>query len=228
MTQPESVDRTLRLLERGLSEAASSKTLQWLSVPAPLLQAESLLSVEPTADAWYWSSGGDQGVRRHRRGQTADRSRTRSLRGSIDRQLQELWGALQPHASVRRRDTPRSRVSSAASPSKPESALDWPCTVGRFRRRPAGAAAPGATRVVKVARGSRSPPLRKSWRQRAARSLSNEAAQLVASQPALQRSPTWSSLPVRSSSPSVAPTSGGSRSTTSSARSRPARSKRSC
>ena len=39
MTQLESADRTLHLLERGLSAAASSSTLQWLSVPAPLLRA---------------------------------------------------------------------------------------------------------------------------------------------------------------------------------------------
>src|SRR5438128_1325233 len=57
MTQQESVVRTLHLLERGLSAAASSKTLQWLSVPAPLLQSEALLAAEPHADAWYWSSG---------------------------------------------------------------------------------------------------------------------------------------------------------------------------
>src|SRR6188472_441337 len=99
MTQPESVVRTLHLLERGLSEAASSKTLQWLSVPAPLLRAESLLAVEPYADAWYWSGGRDEefvgiGVAKRLTGHGSARFET------IDRQLQDLWSSLEPHASV--------------------------------------------------------------------------------------------------------------------------------
>jgi isochorismate synthase len=99
MTQPESVDRTLHLLERGLSAAASSKTLQWLSVPAPLLRAEALLAVEPSADAWYWSGGRDQefvgiGVAKRLTGRGSSRFE------SIDRQLQELWSSLEPHAMV--------------------------------------------------------------------------------------------------------------------------------
>lgn len=99
MTQLESADRTLHLLERGLSEAASSKTLQWLSVPAPLLQAESLLAAEPQADAWYWSGGREQefvgiGVAKRLTGSGAERFE------SIDAQLQELWGSLEPHTSV--------------------------------------------------------------------------------------------------------------------------------
>jgi len=99
MTQLESVDRSLHLLERGLSEAASSKALQWLSVPVPLLQAESLLAVEPHADAWYWSGGRDQefvgiGVAKRLTGHGPDRFE------SIDRQLQELWSSLEPHASA--------------------------------------------------------------------------------------------------------------------------------
>src|SRR5258705_6831799 len=99
MTQLESADRTLLLLERGLSEAASSKALQWLSVPAPLLQAEALLSVAPHADAWYWSTGRDQefvgiGVAKRLTGHGPGRFE------SIDRQLQELWSALEPHAAV--------------------------------------------------------------------------------------------------------------------------------
>lgn len=98
MTQLESVDRTLHLLERGLTEAASSSTLQWLSVPAPLLQAESLLGVAPQADAWYWSSGREEfvgiGVAKRLTGHGPDRF------ALIDRQLQELWGSLQPHSSV--------------------------------------------------------------------------------------------------------------------------------
>jgi menaquinone-specific isochorismate synthase len=99
MTQLESADRTLHLLERGLSEAASSKTLQWLSVPTPLLRAESLLAVEPHADAWYWSGGRDQefvgiGVAKRLTGLGPGRFE------SIDRQLQELWSSLEPHASV--------------------------------------------------------------------------------------------------------------------------------
>ena len=99
MNQPESADRTLHLLERGLSEAASSKTLQWLSVPAPILQAESLLAAEPHADAWYWSSGREQefvgiGVAKRLIGQGPERF------ARIDHQLQELWSSLEPHASV--------------------------------------------------------------------------------------------------------------------------------
>lgn len=99
MTQQESVVRTLHLLERGLSEAASSKSLQWLSVPAPLLRAEALLAAEPHADAWYWSGGRGQefvgiGVAKRLTGHGPDRFE------SIDRQLQELWSSLEPHASV--------------------------------------------------------------------------------------------------------------------------------
>jgi isochorismate synthase len=99
MTQPESADRTLHLLERGLSEAASSKTLQWLSVPAPLLQAESLLAAEPHADAWYWSGGREQefvgiGVAKRLTGHGPERF------AEVDRQLQELWSSLEPHDSV--------------------------------------------------------------------------------------------------------------------------------
>jgi menaquinone-specific isochorismate synthase len=97
MTQLESADRTLHLLERGLSEAASSKALQWLSVPAPLLRAEALLDAEPQADAWYWSGGRDQefvgiGVAKRLTGHGPTRFET------IDRQLQELWSSLEPHA----------------------------------------------------------------------------------------------------------------------------------
>jgi isochorismate synthase len=99
MTQLESPDRTLHLLERGLSEAASSTALQWLSVPAPRLQAETLLSVEPQADAWYWSDGRDQefvgiGVAKRLTGHGPGRFE------SIDRQLQELWSLLAPHQKV--------------------------------------------------------------------------------------------------------------------------------
>lgn len=99
MTPPESADRTLRLLERGLSEAAGGKTLQWLSVPAPLLRAEALLGVEPHADAWYWSGGRDQefvgiGVARRLTGRGPERF------ASVDQQLQELWSALEPCGGV--------------------------------------------------------------------------------------------------------------------------------
>ena len=97
MTQLESPDRTLRLLERGLSDAASSTSLAWLSVPAPLLRAEALLGVEPQADAWYWSDGRDQefvglGVAKRLTGRGEERF------ASVDRQLQELWASLEPHA----------------------------------------------------------------------------------------------------------------------------------
>lgn len=99
MTQSESVDRTLRLLERGISQAAREKTLQWLSVPAPLLRAESLLAVEPHADAWYWSGGREQefvgiGVARRLTGHGPERFQ------SVDQQLQQLWGSLEPHSDV--------------------------------------------------------------------------------------------------------------------------------
>ncbi|HKY35723.1 MAG TPA: isochorismate synthase [Polyangiaceae bacterium] len=108
MSQLESPDRTLHLLERGLSEAASSTALQWLSVPAPKLQAEALLSVEPQADAWYWSDGRDQefvgiGVAKRLTGHGPGRFE------SIDRQLQELWGLLAPHQEVEA-GTPEPRV----------------------------------------------------------------------------------------------------------------------
>jgi len=99
MTQLESADRTLRLLERGLSEAAGSQKLQWLSVPAPLLRAEALLGVEPHADAWYWSSGGDRefvgiGVAKRLTGHGPERFE------KIDRDLQELWRSLEPHSAT--------------------------------------------------------------------------------------------------------------------------------
>ena len=99
MTQPESVDRTLHLLERGIAEAASGSSLQWLSVPAPLLQAESLLGVAPHADAWYWSSERAEefvgiGVAKRLTGHGSDRF------SAIDRQLQELWSSLEPCSAV--------------------------------------------------------------------------------------------------------------------------------
>jgi isochorismate synthase len=99
MTQPESADRTLHLLERGLSEAAGGKTLQWLSVPAPLLQAESLLGVAPEADAWYWSSGPEQefvgiGVARRLTGHGPERFQ------KLDHELQALWSALEPCSAM--------------------------------------------------------------------------------------------------------------------------------
>lgn len=99
MTQLESVDRTLRLLERGLSAAVGGSALRWLSVPAPLLPAESLLAAEPHADAWYWSSGrADEfvgvGVAKRLTGHGPDRFE------GVDRQLQELWSALEPHDAV--------------------------------------------------------------------------------------------------------------------------------
>lgn len=96
MTQPESADRTLRLLERGLSEATSSQKLKWLSVPAPLLRAEALLDAEPRADAWYWSGGRDQehvgiGVAKRLTGHGEERF------SAIDHDLQALWSSLEPH-----------------------------------------------------------------------------------------------------------------------------------
>ncbi len=108
MTQLESADRTLHLLERGLSEAASSRALQWLSVPAPLLRAEALLDAEPRADAWYWSGGRDEefvgiGVAKRLTGHGPGRFET------IDRQLQELWSSLEPHA-LGEANAPKPRV----------------------------------------------------------------------------------------------------------------------
>lgn len=99
MTQSESAERTLHLLERGLSAAASSSTLQWLSVPAPLLQAESLLAAEPHADAWYWSGGREQefvgiGVAKRLSARGPERFE------QMDRQLRELWSSLEPHAMI--------------------------------------------------------------------------------------------------------------------------------
>jgi menaquinone-specific isochorismate synthase len=99
MTQLESPNHTLRLLERGLSESDSSSALSWFSVPAPILRAEALLSLEPQADAWYWADGRDQelvglGVAKRLTGRGASRFE------SIDRQLQELWSTLEPHAKA--------------------------------------------------------------------------------------------------------------------------------
>ena len=99
MTQPQSADRTLHLLERGLAAGAGSKALQWLSVPAPVLPAEYLLAREPLQDAWYWSSGGSHefvgiGVARRLHASGPERF------AIIDRQLQELWSLLEPHRDV--------------------------------------------------------------------------------------------------------------------------------
>lgn len=99
MTQLESADRTLQLLERGLSEASGSQKLRWLSVPAPLLRSEALLGVAPHADAWYWSNGGDHefvgvGVAQRLTAHGPDRFE------SIDRDLQQLWRSLEPHATT--------------------------------------------------------------------------------------------------------------------------------
>lgn len=99
MTQLESPDHTLRLLERGLSEAGSCSALSWLSVEAPLLRAEALLGLEPQADAWYWADGRDQelvglGVAKRLTGRGANRFE------SIDAQLQELWSSLEPHTTA--------------------------------------------------------------------------------------------------------------------------------
>jgi isochorismate synthase len=98
MTQLESAERTLHLLERGISEAASAGSLQWLSVPAPLLKPEALLDAEPQADAWYWSGGQGQelvgiGVARRLTGRGPERF------VDVDRQLQELWSLLEPHGA---------------------------------------------------------------------------------------------------------------------------------
>src|SRR5688572_2602379 len=108
MTQLESPDQTLRLLERGLSEAGSSSALSWFSVPAPLLRAEALLGLEPQTDAWYWADGRDQelvglGVAKRLTGRGANRFET------IDRQLQELWLSLEPHTKPEA-GTPEPRV----------------------------------------------------------------------------------------------------------------------
>lgn len=100
MTQLESAPRTLNLLERGLEAAAGSTALQWLSVPTPLLpQAEALLDVAPAADAWYWADGREQelvglGVAKRLAGHGPGRFE------SVDRQLQALWGSLEPHAQA--------------------------------------------------------------------------------------------------------------------------------
>jgi isochorismate synthase len=95
MTQLESAAKALPSLERGSAEPAN-EALQWLSVPAPLLRAETLLAAAPLADAWYWSSGRDQelvgiGVAKRLTGRGATRF------SSIDAQLAELWSTLQPH-----------------------------------------------------------------------------------------------------------------------------------
>jgi isochorismate synthase len=98
MTQSESAERTLHSLERGPSAAAGGKTLQWLSVPAPLLQAESLLAVAPQADACYWSSGPEQelvgiGVARRLSASGPERF------ARLDHELQALWASLEPSAA---------------------------------------------------------------------------------------------------------------------------------
>ncbi len=99
MTQPETAERTLHLLERGLTEAASGNTLQWLSVPAPAQKAEALLEVAPHADAWYWSGGSDHefvGVGVARRLSASGPERFQKL----DSDLQALWSSLSPCAAA--------------------------------------------------------------------------------------------------------------------------------
>lgn len=96
MTQLESPDRALRILER---DAAGPSGLSWLSVRAPLLRADALLGLEPQVDACYWADGRDHelvglGVAKRLTGHGPERFE------SIDRQLQELWGSLQPHATA--------------------------------------------------------------------------------------------------------------------------------
>src|SRR5689334_12426005 len=59
MTQLDSPDETRKLLSSGLSELSNRSALHWLSVPAPELEAETLLDRAPEQDAWYWSHGAD-------------------------------------------------------------------------------------------------------------------------------------------------------------------------
>ncbi len=108
MTQLESADRTLHLLERGLSEVATSKALQWLTVPAPLLQSEALLDAAPGEDAWYWSGGLHHelvgiGAAKRITGRGAERF------SSVDAQLKLLWASLEPGLGGEP-DAPRPRV----------------------------------------------------------------------------------------------------------------------
>lgn len=99
MTQRDSASFPLPWLSRESPDAASGQPLQWLSVPAPLVRAESLLAAAPRVDAWYWSSGGEHelvglGVARRLSGGGHERFQ------QLDQQLQELWGSLEPAAAL--------------------------------------------------------------------------------------------------------------------------------
>ncbi|RYZ05459.1 MAG: isochorismate synthase [Myxococcales bacterium] len=94
MTQRDSAHYPIPWLSRENAEAGTAQPLQWLSVPAPLLQAESLLGVAPEVDAWYWSDGAEEqvglGVARRLVGSGAERFE------QLDRSLAELWRVLEP------------------------------------------------------------------------------------------------------------------------------------
>src|SRR5689334_19444598 len=99
MTQRDSAHRLTSWLSPEDSEAVSGQPLQWLSVPAPLLRAESLLAVAPQADAWYWSDGGAEeqvglGVARRLLGTGPERFE------QLDHALSALWRALEPCSAV--------------------------------------------------------------------------------------------------------------------------------
>lgn len=84
--------------ERIRSAAKASTALQWLSVPAPLVQAESLLAIAPQADACYWSSGSAEelvgiGVARRLTASGPERF------ARLDHELQALWASLEPSAA---------------------------------------------------------------------------------------------------------------------------------
>ncbi|MDF3066805.1 MAG: Menaquinone-specific isochorismate synthase [Polyangiaceae bacterium] len=97
MTQRDSASFPVPWLER--ESFVNAQPLQWLSVPAPLVPAESLLAVAPRVDAWYWSSGGDHelvglGVARRLFGSGSERFQ------QLDHQLQQLWSSLEPAAAL--------------------------------------------------------------------------------------------------------------------------------
>lgn len=99
MTQRDSAHRPLPWLSRENTEAASGQPLQWLSVPAPLLRAESLLGVARHTDAWYWSDGGVEeqvglGVAQRLSASGPERFQ------QLDHALQELWRSLEPCSAI--------------------------------------------------------------------------------------------------------------------------------
>src|SRR5258706_2369595 len=94
MTLKESADQTLRLLASRLSAVSGERAHHWLVVPAPALEAESLLEAELEQDALYWSTGSENelvGVG------VAERLTARGPERfvQLDEQLKRLWSSFE-------------------------------------------------------------------------------------------------------------------------------------